>query len=107
MDWQGGISKKERKGRRNKMKGHLEGIVVTVEPTDFYDHSFYLSMSAYVNGLRIDKRGMFFDDRGFEDSFSLVFDHVKQTILDQIKKLDAVNWDKDEIQKMIVKEEKT
>ena len=99
---------KEIKGKRNKMKRHLEGIVVTIEPTNFYDHSFYLSLTVAVNGLKIEKGGIFFNDDGhFSDSFSLVFDSTKQIILEQIKKLDAVNWDKDEIQKMIVKEEKT
>lgn len=88
------------------MKRHIEGIVVTIEPFDSDEHSFNLTLIAYVNGIKIEKSGMFFDDdKDFDDSFLHLFNHVKQTIREQIEKLDAINWDKDKIREMI-KEQK-
>ena len=84
----------------HEKKRHIEGIVVTIEPTNYYEGAFDLLLAAYVNGIKIEKRGMFFSDGCFEDSLSIVFAYAEQAIQEQIKNLDAINWDKDKIREM-------
>ena len=87
------------------MKRHIDGIIVTIKPSDFDKYALTLILTAYANDIAIEKRGVFREDKNFQDSFSLLFDHAKATILEQIKKLDAINWDKDKMQQMMKEKE--
>lgn len=40
------------------------------------------------------------DKNDFDDMFSIALEHAKREILETIKKLDAIEWDKQKIQNM-------
>ena len=77
------------------MKGHINNISIEIHQSQFDTRK--LTLRVVANGILIKKNEWFPEGNDFEDQFSYLVERAKRGILEQVKKLDAIDWDRDKI----------
>ena len=80
------------------MKGKICNISLEIHQSQFDARK--LSLRVVANGILIKKSEWFYEGNDFEDQFSYLVERAKRGILEQVKKLDAIDWDKNKILEM-------
>ena len=78
-------------------------LVVKLKPGRYpFNNVETISVSVVAHGVVIRANESYHKQDDFEALFPHLMEHAKHTILEQVKKLDAVGWDKQKIRDMEV-----
>jgi len=84
------------------MKKRIEGLVVELKPYEYSADIHKMQLHVYANGVLISSSRVVIVEDDFESMLSLWLKHAEQEILENKKRCDAVDWDKDKLLEMQV-----